>query len=138
LLGTLPFAFADASTPYPLLAGALVLRGLGIGASMMPAMAGASAALGDADTTRGVSAINTLQRMGGSLGVALAAVVLAQEIPGGAADAFGPPFWWILAVGALAFVPAAFLPRHPTGASTRQRVPIDRTPSRIGSAASHI
>jgi EmrB/QacA subfamily drug resistance transporter len=138
LLGTLPFAFADASTPYPLLAGALVLRGLGIGASMMPAMAGASAALGDADTTRGVSAINTLQRMGGSLGVALAAVVLAQEIAGGAADAFGPPFWWILAVGALAFVPAAFLPRHPTGASTRQRVPIDRTPSRIGSAASHI
>jgi hypothetical protein len=84
-----------------------------------------------------VSAINTIQRMGGSLGVALAAVVLAQEFPGGAADAFGPPFWWILAVGALAFVPAAFLPRRPIGATTRQRVPIDRTPSRIGSAASH-
>src|SRR5215207_7819467 len=136
MLGTLPFAFADVSTPYPLLAGALVIRGLGIGASMMPAMAGASAALGDeVDMGRALSTINAIQRIGGALGVALAAVVLDDQLAGRTADAFGEPFWWILAVGALAFVPAAFLPRHPTWANARQRAPIERTAPRIASAA---
>lgn len=71
-------------------------------------------------------------------GVALASVALAHELPGGTGDAFGPPFLWILAVGVLAFVPAASLPRHPTGADRRHRATIDRTPGRIASAASHI
>jgi EmrB/QacA subfamily drug resistance transporter len=138
ILGTLPFALADASTPYPLLAAALVIRGLGIGASMMPAMAGASAALGGAATARPISIINAAQRMGGALGVALAAVVLDHQLAGGTADAFGQPFWWILAAGALAFVPAAFLPRRPAGANPREQSRIERAPNRIGSAASHI
>ena len=91
-----------------LLAGALVIRGMGIGSSMMPAMAGASAALRGADTARAMSSINAIQRVGGSLGVALA------------------------------FVPAAFLPRKPTGAKTRQRAPIGQAPGDIASAAGHI
>jgi MFS family permease len=137
-LGTLPFAFADASTPYPLLAGALVVRGLGIGSSMMPAMAGASAALGNADTARAISTINAMQRVGGSLGVALAAVALDHELPGRSGHAFGAPFLWILVLGALAFVPAAFLPRRPTGASAREGTPIERRRTRIGPAAGGI
>ena len=121
-----------------LLAGALVIRGMGIGSSMMPAMAGVSSALRGADTARAMSSINAIQRVGGSLGVALAAVVLDQGLAGGSAEAFGRSFWWIVAVGALAFVPAAFLPRKPTGAKTRQRAPIGQAPGDIASAAGHI
>jgi EmrB/QacA subfamily drug resistance transporter len=136
-LGTLPFAFADGSTSYPLLAGALVIRGLGIGACMMPAMAGASASLGKVDTARPMSTINAIQRMGGSLGVALASVVLSHQLPAGTADAFATPFWWTLALGALAFIPAAFLPRRETGTNTRDRSHINRALQRIGSRGCH-
>ena len=38
-LGTLPFAFVSGDTPYALLAAVLVVRGIGIGSTMMPAMA---------------------------------------------------------------------------------------------------
>ena len=40
-LGTLPFAFVGADTSYGLLAGLLVVRGIGLGSSMMPSMAAA-------------------------------------------------------------------------------------------------
>jgi hypothetical protein len=102
----------------------------------MPAMAGASAALGDDDdTARAISSVNAIQRMGGALGVALAAVVLDHQLAGRSADAFGQPFWWILALGALAFVPAAFLPRRATAADARERPRIGRAGSRIGGLA---
>jgi hypothetical protein len=74
-----------------------------------------------------MSSINAIQRVGGSLGVALAAVVLDRR-----------SFWWIVAVGALACVPAAFLPRKPTGAKTRQRAPIGQASGDIAGAAGHI
>jgi len=44
-LGTIPFAFLNGSTSYTLLALLLVVRGFGIGGSMMPAMAAAYATL---------------------------------------------------------------------------------------------
>ena len=136
LLGTLPFAFAGESTPYPLLAAALVVRGLGIGSSVMPAMAGAYAALGGhADMPRATSTINAIQRLGGALGVALASVILDHELHGGAAHAFDTAFWWTAGLGALAFIPAAFLPRRPTAVKTRERLRIDRAGTAIGRLA---
>jgi hypothetical protein len=71
-----------------------------------------------------------MKRLGGSVGVALAAVVLERQLPGAAdavaegaapsaavADAFGRSFWWVLGFCALALVPAAFLPRRPAVAA---------------------
>ena len=115
-LGTLPLAWAGAATPYPLLAGALLLRGLGLGASMMPAQTAAFATLGqDTGAARGTSALNAIQRMGGALGVALMSVVLDHNLHahGPAGAAFGATFGWTVALTLLAFVPAAFLPRRP-------------------------
>ena len=117
LAGTLPFAFAGDSTPYPLLAGALLVRGLGFGASMMPAMAGTYARLGDDEVPRATSAINAIQRTGGSLGVALTAVVLDRQLRGSSAGAFADGFAWIAGIGALALLPAVFLPRRPVRAN---------------------
>jgi hypothetical protein len=43
------------------------------------------------------------------------------------ADAFTSAFWWVLAFCALAFVPAAFLPRRPAVApGAPQQVPVGR------------
>jgi hypothetical protein len=56
------------------------VRGFGIGGSMMPAMAAAYATLDRADVPRATSSLNALQRIGGSIGTAVLAVVLQGEI----------------------------------------------------------
>jgi MFS family permease len=133
-LGTIPFAFIGASTPYALLAGLLVVRGIGMGATMMPAMAAAYATLGRSAVPRATSALNVLQRIGGSLGTAVLAVVLQHQLTqrlgtgaGGTlgrvpeqmrarigdqlAAAFAHTFWWAVALGVVALVPAVILAR---------------------------
>ena len=137
-VGTIPFAFLAADSSYRVLAALLVVRGLGIGASMMPAMAAAYATLERAAVPRATSALNALQRIGGSIGTAVLAVVLQGNIkdelatlPGGAAaasgtlerlpeaararvaeplaSAFGSTFWWAVAMSVAALVPATIL-----------------------------
>jgi MFS family permease len=138
-ISTVPFASIGATTAYGLLAPMLVVRGIGIGAAMMPAMAAAYATLTHAEVPRATSALNVLQRVGGSIGTALLAVVLQHQIreqlagAGGApagggagvlqrvpedvrariadplATAFGNTFWWAVGMAAVALVPAAVL-----------------------------
>jgi EmrB/QacA subfamily drug resistance transporter len=124
--GTLPFALAGDSMPYPVLVLALVVRGVGMGAATMPAMAGGYAALDDEALARAASVLNVMKRLGSSVGVALLAVVLENRLPGAAGavsdrhassaavtGAFAASFWWVLAFCAIAFIPAALLPRRP-------------------------
>jgi len=133
-LGTIPFAYVGADTSYTLLAAMLVIRGIGLGATMMPAMAAAYATLDNAAVPRATSALNALQRVGGSIGTALMAVVLQHEIsesvPGGAApdgaiapsggalppgaaealaNAFGQTFWWAVGLSVVALIPTTIL-----------------------------
>jgi EmrB/QacA subfamily drug resistance transporter len=135
-IGTIPFAFLGAETSYPLLALLLVLRGLGIGGSMMPAMAAAYATLASSAVPRATSALNVVQRIGGSMGTALLAVMLQGEIRdrlgsrGGPAasgtlerlpddvrarvaeplaSAFGATFWWAVGMSVVAMGPAVVL-----------------------------
>jgi EmrB/QacA subfamily drug resistance transporter len=126
LVGTLPFALAGASMSYPALAAALLIRGLGMGAAMMPAMAGAYASLDERSIAQASSVLTVLRRLGGSLAIAFVAIVLEHGLPGNAggvalragpaaavADAFASTFWWVVAFCAVAVVPALFLPRRP-------------------------
>jgi EmrB/QacA subfamily drug resistance transporter len=131
-LGTIPFAFIDAHTSYGLLGGLLVVRGIGMGATMMPAMAAAYATLERNEVPRATSALNVMQRIGGSLGAALLAVVLQHQLTlglgGGAggtlgrvpeqlrvrieeplAAAFAHTFWWAVGLNVVALVPATVL-----------------------------
>jgi EmrB/QacA subfamily drug resistance transporter len=130
--GTLPFALAGTSTPYPVLTLALVVRGLGLGASTMPAVAGAYASLDEDAAARASTVLNVAKRLGGSVGVALLAVILEHHLPGAAgavgqraapdfvvADAFATTFWCVLGFCALAAIPAAFLPRRPAVAAAQ-------------------
>ncbi|CAB4920310.1 unannotated protein [freshwater metagenome] len=129
-VSTLPFVFVTGSTSYALLAGSLVVRGIGLGFAMMPAMASAYRLLRTDEVPRATPLLNVLQRVGGSLGVAILAVVLQRQIAGvlpGAggdgvvqaltpaqraqvadpvADAFGATYVWSLVLVLLAIIPA--------------------------------
>lgn len=135
MVGTIPFTQLAPDTPYPLLCAALVVRGLGLGATMMPAFAAAYATLEHDDVPRATSALNVIQRIGGSIGTALLAVVLHQQIADqfpassgnietigasgslppeaatGITDAFATTYWWALGLTAVALIPAVILAR---------------------------
>jgi EmrB/QacA subfamily drug resistance transporter len=81
MAGTIAFTQVGPSTSFWLLGGSLVLRGLGLGFTMMPAMAAAYATLQSAnEVPRATPMLNVLQRVGGSLGTAVLAVILQHEI----------------------------------------------------------
>jgi EmrB/QacA subfamily drug resistance transporter len=134
LAGTGIYTGIGLSTPYWLLALALFLVGAGLGATITPSMAAAfqglpRAAIGDA-----TSGINVVQRVAGSVGSALLAVVLqatiTAELPGfhggigqaaglaavsphaaqAVTHAFAVSFAVALAISAVALIPAVLLP----------------------------
>jgi EmrB/QacA subfamily drug resistance transporter len=81
MVGTIPFTQVGPSTSFWLLGAALVVRGLGLGFTMMPAMAAAYATLEDAgQVPRATPMLNVIQRVGGSLGTAVLAVVLQHQL----------------------------------------------------------
>jgi MFS family permease len=127
LAGTAAYTQVGAHTSYVFLAAALFVIGLGLGATIVPAMAVAFAAVPQEAVGAASSAINIVQRVAGSIGTALLAVVLQRSIagkgvsdgigslagvsPAALADAFGTAFWLALALVAVALVPALLLPR---------------------------
>ena len=132
-LGTLAYTQVSGSTSYAFLACALFVRGIGLGFGMMPVFAAAYRGLSFEQVPRASTATNIIRQVGGSIGVAVFAVVLQNAIthqfPGktpslGAvqshplplavanrlADAFATSFWWSFGVCAFAILPAIFLP----------------------------
>jgi EmrB/QacA subfamily drug resistance transporter len=145
-VGTLPWVFVSGTSSYALLGGILVLRGIGIGCTMMPSMAAAYAVLSGPQVPRATSALNVIQRVGGSLGTALLVVVLQgnvkdvlgaggqgqetlQRMPEAArqrvaeplAQAFGQTFWWAVAMTTVALVPALILAAASRRSGSRDR-----------------
>jgi EmrB/QacA subfamily drug resistance transporter len=135
LAGTLGFTQVGGDTPYVELAFALFVIGLGIGASMMPAISAAYQTLRGEQVPGAAPALNILQRVGGSIGTALMAVALARftasEMPGGGgvvgrrgegelpptiadklAHAFGHTYWVAFGLIAFALLPSLLLPRR--------------------------
>ncbi len=136
-LGTIPFAFVTGSTNEVLLAGTLFLRGLGLGLSMMPIFAAAYFDLTNADIPRASTTLNIVRQVGGSVAVALFAVVLQRQIvtnlgakagSGSAllsqtaklppvvaskvSAAFAHTFWWSVITILIAFIPTLLLPNR--------------------------
>jgi EmrB/QacA subfamily drug resistance transporter len=115
-VATIPFALISANTPIPELAGAMVFRGIGIGFAFMPAMAAAFAALDRSELSDATPQLNVLQRVGGSIGVALLSVILERaaigaHTPAALASAFGTAFWVSAGLTALAIAPCVVLMR---------------------------
>ena len=115
-VGTLPFAFVTSGTPYWLLGIGLVIRGFGFGGSMMPAMAAAYSTLERNQVPRATPMLNVLQRVGGSLGVAVFTVILQNSIRdadsrSGVTAAFAHTYLWVVAASLIALIPALVLRR---------------------------
>jgi MFS family permease len=133
-LATIPLAGVGPTSSYAWLAIVLFVRGVGFGCSMMPAMASAYAVLRRDQVPEATSVLNTLQRVGGSIGTALLAVVLSDQavatLGSGAtsggllqslsptvrahvaaplATAFGNTFWWAVGSSLVALIPVSVL-----------------------------
>jgi EmrB/QacA subfamily drug resistance transporter len=114
-LSLLPFLTFDEHTSYVVTTLVNVMRGLGFGALGTPLFAVAFAALG-VKHSRDVSAqMNIVMRIGGSLGTALATVILQQSLshhpatPAGASLAFQHTYVWLIVFSVVAIVPAVHL-----------------------------
>ena len=115
-LSTVPLAFVDANTSIAAISALLVLRGVGIGFSFMPAMSAAFASLRPDQLSDATPQLNVLQRLGGAIGTAVLAVVLqraAGQVAAGSppASAFDAAYWWSLGIALLSLIPCVVLLR---------------------------
>jgi EmrB/QacA subfamily drug resistance transporter len=108
---TVPFALADASMNLVVVQVLLVLRGVATGLTSMPIVAAAYASVGREQLPDAASFVNILQRVGGSIGAALMAVVLYRATAAGRSlDAsFQQAFWWLTGAAVVALVASIFL-----------------------------
>jgi EmrB/QacA subfamily drug resistance transporter len=125
-VATVPFALIGAHTSIVSLSVAMLVRGAGIGFAFMPAMAAAFASLDRTELAHATPQLNVLQRVGGSIGTAVLAVVLQRSLSGvssieGAANAYGTAFWWSAGLTAMAIVPCVVLLRSERAARARGR-----------------
>lgn len=115
---TIPFAFADADTPVWLLMGALFVRGLGMGVVFIPLMAVAFIGLEHDEVPHASIVTRIAQQVGGSLGVALLAVILTTSAvaAGSTVAGFQTAFWWTVGFSVLSIAVAFVLPGRPPAA----------------------
>src|ERR671937_2448471 len=131
LAGTAAYTQVGPETSYVLLAAALFVIGVGLGSTIVPSMAVAYQAVPREAVGEATSTINVVQRIAGSVGTALLAVVLQRSMRASVgvdsvgefarvghthaasalADAFGASCWVAFGVVASALVPALLLPR---------------------------
>ncbi|MFI5908127.1 MDR family MFS transporter [Dactylosporangium sp. NPDC051541] len=109
---TVPFAFTDAHTPIWWLLVALFVRGLGLGVVFIPLMTVAFVGLEQSQVPHASIVTRIAQQIGGSVGVALLAVILASsaDATGSAAKAFDITFWWTVGFTATAILLSFVLP----------------------------
>jgi MFS family permease len=117
ILATIPFVIIGGHTSYWLISAAMVVRGFGIGMSMMPSMTAAFSVLKPEEVRHATPQLTVLQRVGGSIGTAILSVVLQGRIDSIAgrpdatalASAFGYTYWWVMGVTLVALVPTVIL-----------------------------
>jgi hypothetical protein len=116
VIATIPFLFIGDSTSYVLIGVTTLFRGIGIGLAFMPAMTAAYSALSRDQINDASPQLNVIQRVGGSFGTAIIAVVLQSKLShlshptsAAVAGAFAQTYWWVIALTAASLIPAAFL-----------------------------
>jgi hypothetical protein len=94
----------------------MIVRGIGVGLAIMPAMTAAFSVLSKDQVNDASPQLTVLQRVGGSLGTAIIAVVLQGQTDHAhtataAAAGFAHTYWWVMGVTLIALVPAVVLAR---------------------------
>ncbi|MFB9831516.1 MDR family MFS transporter [Actinoallomurus acaciae] len=134
---TIPFAFLTATTPYTLLCLVMVIRGVGFGLSIIPAMTAAYRALPPNKIPDATPQLNVLQRVGGAIGTAVLTVILDDQLrhhptPTGQAGGFGTTFLWVLAITIAAAIPTLLLAHTEHHAHRRANTPKLEEPADAG------
>jgi EmrB/QacA subfamily drug resistance transporter len=124
-IATIPFGLIGAHTSIVWLSVAMFVRGIGIGFGFLPAMTAAFASLERSELASATPQLNVLQRVGGSIGTAVLAVVLQRSLsgvhtPSGAAAAYGTAFWVSAGMTAVAIIPCVILMRAERAARARK------------------
>ncbi len=127
-VSTVPFVFLTATTSYVLLCLVMVVRGIGFGLSIIPAMTAAYRALPPNQIPDATPQLNVLQRVGGAIGTAVLAVVLDNHLrhhptAAGQASGFGTAFLWVLAMTIAATIPTIALARAERRARSSSSAP---------------
>ncbi|WP_084484478.1 DHA2 family efflux MFS transporter permease subunit [Nocardia anaemiae] len=108
---TVPFALADAAMNPVVVQVLLLIRGVATGLTGVPIVAAAYASVRPEQLPDAASFVNILQRVGGSIGAALLAVVLYRAAAAGLpVDAgFRQAFWWLTAASVVSLVASLVL-----------------------------
>ncbi|MDP4511242.1 MDR family MFS transporter [Nonomuraea turcica] len=122
---TIPFTLSGTGDLIQIIT--LLIRGMGLGIAGVAMMAGAYQGLRRDQIPGATGLTNVVQRVGGSLGTAVLAVVLQRVTQGNGTPAalegaFGETFWWTVGFALLALIPSWLLPRSrpaPTEPGTR-------------------
>ncbi len=116
VVATIPFTLIGVATPFVIIGAAMIVRGIGIGLSIMPSMTAAFSVLRREQINDASPTLTVLMRVGGSLGTAIIAVVLQGHLahahtPVAEAASFAHTYWWVMAVSLIALVPTLLLVR---------------------------
>jgi EmrB/QacA subfamily drug resistance transporter len=116
-ISTIPLVFIGAHTSIVLISLLLVVRGVSIGMSFMPAMTAAFASMRPEQISDATPQINVLMRLGGAIGTAVLAVVLQRAAAAnahtavGLAHAYDRAYLWALGISILSLIPCLMLLR---------------------------
>ncbi|WP_084508673.1 DHA2 family efflux MFS transporter permease subunit [Nocardia pseudovaccinii] len=108
---TVPFALGDASMNPVVVQALLLIRGVATGLTGVPIIAAAYAAARPEQLPDAASLVNILQRVGGSIGAALLAVVLYRAAAAGLSvdGGFRQAFWWLTAASVISLIASLLL-----------------------------
>ncbi|HEU5027929.1 MAG TPA: MFS transporter [Spirillospora sp.] len=132
-VATVPFALAGPGTSLWWLGAVLLVRGLGVGAVLIPPMSVAYQDVRPSGIPHATMNTRIAQQVGASFGTAIVAVALQSLLGHGATGAFQGAFWWAIGITVTAVVPAIVLPagKHDEPASDGaavRRHPSDPSP----------
>lgn len=107
---TVPFAVAGPDTSLWWLGAVLLVRGLGIGAVLIPPTSVAYQDIQPNNIPHATMTTRITQQLGASFGTAIVAVALQALVDHGATTAFQGAFWWAIGITLAAIIPALILP----------------------------
>ncbi|MEV6071130.1 MDR family MFS transporter [Nocardia sp. NPDC052001] len=112
-VATIPFAFVTADTSEIFLMAVLLLRGIGLGAAMIPLSGAGFSGMSHDEIPHASIIIRVAQQLGGSFGTAILLVILQHAAAGAHTldalnDGFHQAFWWAIVATALS-IPLCFL-----------------------------
>ncbi|KIE27472.1 drug resistance protein [Streptomyces sp. MUSC 125] len=112
ILATAPLTTLSGHSSYVMLCASLVVRGLGTGLTIVPAMTRAFQSIRPESIPDASSQLNLIQRIGGALALAVVTVFLeqaARRLHGLVPGAFAHSFAWLLGIYAVTLLPALAL-----------------------------